>query len=103
MFLSFRGDGDRYIFTGSFLKTLKGANIAILVDDETIKTPEDLKPELGIGIKEYRASIIVLLKNYTSWILILEQRITSNQFVIPIFYHVELTHIRKQEDTFWRT
>nr|KAJ0225038.1 hypothetical protein LSAT_V11C100031980 [Lactuca sativa] len=73
MFLSFRGDDDRYIFTSSFLKTLKGANIAILVDDQTIKTPEDLKPELGIGIKESRASIIVLPKNYTSWILILEE------------------------------
>ncbi|KAL8262594.1 hypothetical protein R6Q59_023943 [Mikania micrantha] len=68
---------------------------------------EDLRPELERAIRGSRASIILLSPNYVSstWcldelVLILEQRLTSDQLVIPIFYHVEPTHVRKQEGSF---
>ncbi|CAI9269645.1 unnamed protein product [Lactuca saligna] len=68
---------------------------------------EDLKPELEYAIKSSRASVIVLSKNYatSTWcldelVLILEQRMKSNHIVIPIFYHVEPTNVRKQQSSF---
>ncbi|CAH1440835.1 unnamed protein product [Lactuca virosa] len=107
VFLSFRGVDVRHSFTDHLHKALIDANINTFLDDEEIETGEDLKPELESAIKASRASIIVLSKNYASstWCLdelglILEQRITSNHIVIPIFYHVEPTHVRKQQSSF---
>ncbi|KAJ0623449.1 putative TIR domain, P-loop containing nucleoside triphosphate hydrolase [Helianthus annuus] len=72
-----------------------------------IPTGEFLKPELESAIKASRASVIVLSENYASstWCLeelalILDQKNNSNQIVIPVFYHVEPTHVRKQQSSF---
>ncbi|PWA90600.1 toll/interleukin-1 receptor (TIR) domain-containing protein [Artemisia annua] len=53
------------------------------------------------------ASIIILSKNYATsrWCLdelclILEQRHERDHYVLPIFYHVDPSHVRKQEGTF---
>ncbi|XP_052622180.1 toll/interleukin-1 receptor-like protein [Lactuca sativa] len=107
VFLSFRGVDTRYGFTDHLHKALLGANISTFLDAEEIETGQDLKPEMESAIKESRASIIVLSKNYanSSWclnelVLILEQRMACNHIVIPIFYDVEPTHIKKQESTF---
>ncbi|CAH1440762.1 unnamed protein product [Lactuca virosa] len=107
VFLSFRGVDTRHSFTDHLHKALIDANINTFLDDEEIETGEDLKPELETAIKASRASVIVLSKNYASstWcldelVLILEQRITSNHIVIPIFYHVEPTDVRKQQSSF---
>ncbi|KAL4561366.1 hypothetical protein LXL04_033531 [Taraxacum kok-saghyz] len=106
VFLSFRGADTRHGFTDHLHKALLDAHISTFLDDEEIESGGDLKPELESAIKASRASIIVLSKNYanSSWcldelVLILEQRITSNQIVIPIFYHVDPTDIRNQKNT----
>ncbi|CAI9269413.1 unnamed protein product [Lactuca saligna] len=107
VFLSFRGVDTHHSFTDHLHKALIDANITTFLDDEEIETGEDLKPELESAIKASRASIIILSKNYASstWcldelVLILEERMTSNHIVIPIFYHVEPTHVRKQQSSF---
>ncbi|KAL7616806.1 hypothetical protein Lser_V15G03397 [Lactuca serriola] len=107
VFLSFRGLDTRHSFTDHLYKALIEANISTFLDDEEIETGEDLKPELESAIKASRGSIIVLSKNYatSTWcldelVLILEQRMASNHIVIPIFYHVEPTHVRKQQSSF---
>ncbi|CAI9269597.1 unnamed protein product [Lactuca saligna] len=107
IFLSFRGLDTRNSFTAYLHKALMDANIATFLDDEEIETGENLKPELESAIKASRASIIVLSKNYatSTWcldelVLILEQRMASNHIVIPIFYHVEPTDVRKQQSSF---
>ncbi|KAL4561309.1 hypothetical protein LXL04_033473 [Taraxacum kok-saghyz] len=107
VFLSFRGIDTRHSFTDHLHKALVDANITTFLDDEEIEIGEDLKPELKSAIKASRASIIILSKNYaaSTWcldelVLILEQRVTSNHIVIPIFYLVEPTHVRKQHSTF---
>ncbi|KAL7616808.1 hypothetical protein Lser_V15G03391 [Lactuca serriola] len=107
VFLSFRGVDTRHSFTDHLHKALIDANITTFLDDEEIETGEDLKPELESAIKASRASIIVFSKNYTSstWcldelVLILEQRMTLDHIIIPIFYHVEPTHVRKQQSSF---
>ncbi|KAL7617423.1 hypothetical protein Lser_V15G03796 [Lactuca serriola] len=107
VFLSFRGADTRHSFTNHLYNALIHANITTFLDDEEIETGEDLKPELESGIRGSRASVIVLSKNYatSTWcldelVLILEQRRTSKLVVIPIFYHVEPTHVRKQQSSF---
>ncbi|KAL7615524.1 hypothetical protein Lser_V15G03511 [Lactuca serriola] len=107
VFLSFRGVDTRHSFTDHLHKALIDANINTFLDDEEIETGEDLKPELETAIKASRGSIIVISKNYASstWcldelVLILEQHMTSDHIIIPIFYHVEPTHIRKQQSSF---
>nr|KAJ0193659.1 hypothetical protein LSAT_V11C800435180 [Lactuca sativa] len=107
VFLSFRGKDTRLGFTDHLYQALVNENISTFLDEEEVETGEKLKPELERAIKGSRASIIVLSKNYASstWCLdelmmILEQRRDSNHIVLPIFYNVEPTHIRKQKSTF---
>ncbi|XP_023751053.2 disease resistance protein RUN1 isoform X2 [Lactuca sativa] len=121
VFLSFNGCDTRDTFIDHLHKALMDADITTFLDDEMIKTEEDLKPEvksaiktgkvlnleLERAIKESRACIIVLSKNYANsprcldeLMFILEQRMSSNKIVVPIFYHVDPTHVRKQESTF---
>ncbi|KAK9058345.1 hypothetical protein SSX86_023186 [Deinandra increscens subsp. villosa] len=107
VFLSFRGADTRNSFTDHLYNALVDAGIITFLDDEEIETGEQLKPELESAIQSSRASIIVLSKNYASstWcldelVLILEQKTKFNQIVIPIFYDVEPTHVRKQQSSF---
>ena len=107
VFISFRGVDTRHNFTDHLYNALIDANITTFLDDDEIETGEDLKPELEGAIKSSQASIIVLSKKYatSSWcldelVLILEQHMTSNHIVIPIFYHVEPSHVRWQEGSF---
>ncbi|XP_035845055.1 disease resistance protein RUN1 isoform X4 [Helianthus annuus] len=107
VFLSFRGVDTRLSFVDHLHNALLEANLKTFLDDDEIETGEDLRPELEWAIKSSRSSIIVLSTNYASstWcldelVLILEQRLTADQLVIPIFYHVEPTHVRKQERSF---
>ncbi|KAI3683211.1 hypothetical protein L1987_83711 [Smallanthus sonchifolius] len=107
VFLSFRGVDTRLSFTNHLHTALLKADLTTFLDDEEIPTGEFLKPELESAIKASRASIIVLSENYanSTWcldelVLILEQKRNSNRIVIPVFYHVEPTHVRKQQSSF---
>ncbi|KAI3781297.1 hypothetical protein L2E82_11306 [Cichorium intybus] len=107
VFLSFRGKDTRLGFIDYLYQALVSEDISTFLDEEEVETGEELKPELARAIRSSRASIIVLSKNYatSTWcldelLLILEQRKVSNQIVLPIFYNVEPTHVRKQESTF---
>ncbi|KAK9047872.1 hypothetical protein SSX86_033166 [Deinandra increscens subsp. villosa] len=107
VFLSFRGADTRNRFTDHLYNALLDAGFITFLDDEEIETGEPLKPELESAIKSSRASIIVLSKNYASstWcldelVLILEQKRNFNQIVIPVFYDVEPTDVRKQQSSF---
>ncbi|KAK9058325.1 hypothetical protein SSX86_023166 [Deinandra increscens subsp. villosa] len=107
IFLSFRGVDTRKRFTAHLYKALREADLNTFLDDEEIETGEPLKPELESAIKSSRASIIVLSENYafSTWcldelVLILEQKSTFNQIIIPVFYDVEPTNVRNQQSSF---
>ncbi|PWA62298.1 toll/interleukin-1 receptor (TIR) domain-containing protein [Artemisia annua] len=107
VFLSFRGADTRNTFTNHLHKALEDANIKTFLDDTQIETGLYLKPELESAIRASRASIIVLSKNYASstWCLnelalILKQHRDFKQIVIPIFYHVDPSDVRKQQNSF---
>ncbi|KAI7749118.1 hypothetical protein M8C21_033557, partial [Ambrosia artemisiifolia] len=67
---------------------------------------EELQPEIERAIKASRASVVVLSENYatSSWcldelLLILQQK-ELGHFVLPVFYHVDPSDIRKQQGSF---
>ncbi|CAI9269593.1 unnamed protein product [Lactuca saligna] len=105
--LSFRGVDTRNSLTNHLCNALIHANITTFLDDEEIEIGVDLKPELESALKSSKASVIVLSRNYaaSTWcldelVLIVDKRRPSKQIVIPIFYHVEPTHVRKQQSSF---
>ncbi|XP_071719636.1 disease resistance protein RUN1-like isoform X3 [Rutidosis leptorrhynchoides] len=107
VFLSFRGENTRLSFTDHLYKSLVNANLTTFLDDKEIDTGLFLEPELESAISASRASIIVLSEDYASstWCLnelvsILNQHRNNNQIVIPIFYHVDPSDVRKQQNSF---
>ncbi|KAL7584770.1 hypothetical protein Lser_V15G44112 [Lactuca serriola] len=107
VFLSFRGEDTRDSFTDHLYYALKRAGICTFRDNEEINRGEHLKPEIESAVKESRASIVVLSKNYatSTWcldelLLILTQRRECSHFVLPVFYHVDPSDVRNQNETF---
>ncbi|XP_071718506.1 TMV resistance protein N-like [Rutidosis leptorrhynchoides] len=107
VFLSFGGVDTRRTFTNHLHQALERADLKTFLDKEEIPPGLYLKPELEKAIKSSTASVIVLSENYASstWcldelVLILDQHKKFRQIVIPIFYHVEPTDVRKQQNSF---
>ncbi|KAJ9552018.1 hypothetical protein OSB04_016063 [Centaurea solstitialis] len=107
IFLSFRGEDTRHSFTDHLYAALNRAGISTFRDNDEINRGEELKPEIEKAIRASKGSIVVLSKNYatSAWCLdelwlILERRREFDHFVLPVFYHVDPSHVRKQDDTF---
>ncbi|XP_062001538.1 putative disease resistance RPP13-like protein 1 [Rosa rugosa] len=103
VFLSFRGEDTRKNFTDHLHKALLNARFDTFRDDDELPRGEAIKPELERAIQDSRSSVIVFSKDYASskWcldelVIILERRRTFNHFVLPVFYHVDPSHLRKQ-------
>ncbi|KDO40203.1 hypothetical protein CISIN_1g047667mg [Citrus sinensis] len=106
VFLSFRGEDTRKSFTGHLYAALKNKGIYVFRDDKELEKGGSISPELLKAIEESRISIIVLSKNYASstWCLdelakIVECKNRKDQ-ILPIFYDVEPTVVRKQTASF---
>ena len=75
--------------------------------DDKLKRGEEIASELFNVIERSRFSIVVFSKNYADsrWCLnelvkIMECRKEMGQVVLPIFYHVDPSHVRKQTASF---
>ncbi|CAN6714754.1 unnamed protein product [Malus baccata var. baccata] len=105
-FISFRGEDTRKNFTGHLHEALTKAGINAFIDDE-LRRGEVITTELVRAIQGSRISIIVFSRRYldSSWCLeelvkIMECRRTLGQLVLPIFYDVDPSHVRKQTGSF---
>ena len=106
VFLSFRGEDTRDNFTDHLYTDLVRRGIITFRDDK-LKRGEEMQPELLKAIEESRSSIVVFSQNYVDsrWCLeevakIMECRKEYGQIVLPIFYHVDPSDIRKQRGSF---
>nr|XP_028945998.1 disease resistance protein TAO1-like [Malus domestica] len=106
VFISFRGEDTRKNFTGHLHEALTKAGINAFIDDE-LRRGEDITTELVQAIQGSRISIIVFSRRYSdsSWCLeelvkIMECRRMLGQLVLPIFYDVDPSHVRKQTSSF---
>ncbi|GMP67559.1 hypothetical protein CsSME_00027501 [Camellia sinensis var. sinensis] len=104
VFLSFRGEDTRYNFVSHLHTALVQKGINTFIDDEKLERGKVISPELQRAIRESRFSIVVLSKNYASsrWCLdeLVEALECSNTTVIPIFYHVDPSDVRRQKESF---
>ncbi|CAH1416745.1 unnamed protein product [Lactuca virosa] len=104
VFLSFRREDTRNTFVGHLYSALENQGIYTYKGDKTLPRGELIGPSLKKAIEESQMSIIVFSENYadSSWCLeelayIMKCRETRGQIVIPIFYGVEPSELRKQK------
>lgn len=107
VFLNFRGEDTRKIFVGHLYKALDQKAISTFIDAEELRKGNDISEELLMCIQQSRLSIVVLSQNYdaSTWCLkelvkILECLDTRQQIVVPIFYQVDPSHVRKLKTNF---
>ncbi|KAG6675554.1 hypothetical protein I3842_15G108900 [Carya illinoinensis] len=106
VFLSFRGEDVRQNFISHLYDALckKGINTYI---DEHLERGKEISPTLLKVIEDSRISIIILSENYASsmWCLeelmkILECREMKQQIVLPVFYKVRPSIVRRQKKNY---
>ncbi|VVA40777.1 PREDICTED: TMV resistance [Prunus dulcis] len=106
VFLSFRGEDTRTNFTDHLHEALVRKGIRTFIDRELVRG-EEISPALVRAIEESRISLIVFSENYPSsrWCLdelvkILQCKESKQQIVLPIFYKVDPSDVRKQTNSF---
>ncbi|KAM0014928.1 putative TIR domain, P-loop containing nucleoside triphosphate hydrolase [Helianthus debilis subsp. tardiflorus] len=102
VFLSFRGEDTRKSFVDHLYAALEQQGIHTYKDDKTLARGESIGPALLKAIQDSRVAVVVFSKNYadSSWCLdelahIMECMDTKGQIVMPIFYHVDPSDVRK--------
>ncbi|XVF29003.1 hypothetical protein REPUB_Repub15cG0082400 [Reevesia pubescens] len=107
VFLSFRGEDTRKNFTDHLYEALISAGVNTFRDDDELPRGENISSELLKAIQDSKISILVFSKGYASsrWCLnelvkIIECKNTIAQIVIPIFYDVDPSDVRKQTGSY---
>ena len=107
VFLSFRGKDTRNSFTHHLYVGLQHSGIFTFRDNERLERGKSISPELLKAIEESRFAIVILSKNYASstWCLeeltkIIQCMKEKEMTVLPIFYEVDPSDVRKQMGTF---
>ncbi|XP_059654820.1 disease resistance protein RPV1-like [Cornus florida] len=102
IFLSFRGEDTRKTFTDHLYTALLHAGLRTFRDDDGLARGDDISKKLIKAIEESRISIIVFSKDYASstWcfdelLKILERKKSVDHMIVPVFYHVDPSHVRK--------
>ncbi|XP_048320438.2 TMV resistance protein N-like isoform X2 [Ziziphus jujuba] len=106
VFLSFRGEDTRDGFTGHLYNALCQKHINTYKDDENLESGHRIS-EIMEAIRESKICIIVFSKDFASstWCLdevvrIIECKRGGNDVIIPIFYGIEPSTVRKQEQSY---
>ena len=106
VFLSFRGEDTRDNFTSHLYDALNHKQILTFIDDSIVRG-EEISPSLLEAIEQSKISVVVLSQDYASskWCLrelvkILDCRRNNGQMIIPVFYRVDPSDIRKQTGSF---
>ncbi|KAL9431994.1 hypothetical protein AB3S75_027076 [Citrus x aurantiifolia] len=106
VFLSFRGEDTRENFTSHLYAALCGKKIKTFIDED-LNRGDEISPALMKAIEGSKISVIIFSKDYASskWCLnelvkILKCKNLNGQTVIPIYYHVSPSDVRKQTGTF---
>ncbi|PON99128.1 TIR-NBS-LRR-like protein [Trema orientale] len=106
VFLSFRGADTRNNFVSHLHQALCQKKIETYIDDR-LERGDEISPALRNAIEDSKIAVIILSKNYASstWCLnelvhILDCKKENGLFVIPVFYRINPSHVRKQEGKF---
>ncbi|KAM5583686.1 putative disease resistance protein [Rosa sericea] len=106
VFLSFRGE-TRHGFVSHLYDELESTGmISTFMDEEKLEVGKAISPNLVMAIEESRFAIVVLSPNYASspWCLDeltkILQSMEGRDRILPIFYHVDPSHVRHQLGSF---
>jgi hypothetical protein len=107
VFLSFRGEDTRHGFTGYLKKALDDKGVRTFVDEKDLQKGDKITPSLLKAIEGSMMAIVVLSKNYASSSFclqelshILDSLKDKGRSVLPVFYKVDPSVIRKLEKTY---
>nr|XP_023925126.1 TMV resistance protein N-like [Quercus suber] len=105
VFLSFRGEDTRNSFTGHLYQDLCDNGFNTFIDND-LQRGEEISVELLKAIKSSRISIIIFSQNYAFSAWCLDELVEilnckqNGQVVLPVFYKVDPSEVRKQEGNF---
>ncbi|XP_028785148.1 TMV resistance protein N-like isoform X2 [Neltuma alba] len=106
VFISFRGEDTRSNFTIHLYDAFCRKQIRTYMDSQLVKGDE-ISPSLLQAIEDSYVSVVVFSENYASsrWCLdelvhILHCKRVQGQIVIPVFYRIDPSHVRKQTDIY---
>ncbi|KAL8241750.1 hypothetical protein R6Q59_012052 [Mikania micrantha] len=104
VFLSFRGEDTRKTYVDHLYDALVLTGVHTYKDDEELRRGETIAPALLKAIEESRIALIIFSENYanSSWCLdevthIMRCRSERGQIVLPVFYHVDPSDVRRQK------
>ncbi|AEE30789.1 transmembrane receptors / ATP binding protein [Arabidopsis thaliana] len=104
VFLSFRGADTRDNFGDHLYKALKD-KVRVFRDNEGMERGDEISSSLKAGMEDSAASVIVISRNYSGsrWCLdelamLCKMKSSLDRRILPIFYHVDPSHVRKQSD-----
>ncbi|KAK9911634.1 hypothetical protein M0R45_035530 [Rubus argutus] len=109
VFLSFRGDDTRKTFTYHLYSALEHRGIIAFRDEPQLQKGKRISPELFAAIEESRFALVVLSQNYASSTWCLDELVRilqcmkATERVLPIFYNVDPSDVRKQTGSFRRS
>ncbi|CAN6544913.1 unnamed protein product [Malus baccata var. baccata] len=106
VFISFRGEDTRLGITSHLHAALLQKKIETYIDYK-LQSGEEIGPALRQAIEKSTISVIIFSQHYASstWCLdelvhILECKETYGQMVIPVFYHINPSDVRKQHGSY---
>ncbi|KAJ4723789.1 Disease resistance protein (TIR-NBS-LRR class) family [Melia azedarach] len=107
VFLSFRGEDTRETFTSHLFHTLCQKKVRTFMDENIEKGKKISTNLLNAVIEGSKISVIIFSKHYadSNWCLdelvkVLECKKLNGQTVIPVFYQVHPSDVRKQTGSF---
>ncbi|ONH90089.1 hypothetical protein PRUPE_8G034500 [Prunus persica] len=106
VFLSFRGEDTRLSFVSHLYHELQLRGIKTFKDDPKLERGTAISSGLFNAIQESRLAIVVLSPKYASSTWCLDelteilQCMKSKSAVLPVFYHVDPSDVRKQTGSF---
>ncbi|XP_068321243.1 TMV resistance protein N-like [Pyrus communis] len=106
VFISFRGEDTRLGFTSHLHAALLQKKIETYIDNR-LQRGEEIGPALRAAVEKSTISVIIFSQNYASsaWCLdevvhILKCKERYGQMVIPVFYDINPSHVRKQHGSY---
>lgn len=107
VFLNFRGTDTRYNLAAFLYTSLVAEGIQVFNDDDPSLIGKDCVHEIRNAINHCKISIPILSSNYASspWCLkdltqMVECKRTRGQTILPIFYKVNMSHVRDVSHSF---
>ena len=107
VFLSFHGEDTRKTLTSHLYNALSKKNIKTYIDEDSFQRGGEVSSALLNTIQVSKISVIIFAENYacSRWCLeelnhILQCKDQHGLLVVPVFYHINPSHVRKQQGSY---